>query len=207
MQFEDERRHSDSGQADQYKEQKERMNGRMKAMPRQLDDTKEEYEAEGLMNMEVTKVKVEHNQEKEEKVVQRPEAEEGGLLEERYEEKVKRPSIEVQQGGMRSEKYEQQSPEIKVGEVVKVVPVKGDGCLIKLENKEGRFCRVLKVKVSEDGLVRTVGMAIVYRAKRKVLPYVPVPLTEREGAVQRLVLLVPREKVNADKEEEAWMEG
>ena len=104
-----------------------------------------------------------------------------------------------------SEKYEQLGPEIKVGKVVKVVPVKGDVCQIKLETKDARFCQVQKVKVSEDGLVRSV--TTVYRAKVEVLPYVPVPLTEMEVAVQKLVLLVPGEKVAAGEEEEAWAEG
>ena len=195
MQFEDERRHSDSGQADQYKEQNERTNGRMKAMPRQLDEAKEESEVqvEVLMKKEVAKVDVEHNREEEE-VVQKPEAEEGGLIEEKYEEMVIRPSIETQQGEMMSEKYKQQGPEIKVGKVVKVVPVKGDVCLIKLETKDERFCRVKKVKVSEDGLERSA--TFVYRAKRK-----------DRVAVQRLVLLVPGEKVAAGEEEEASAEG
>ena len=112
---------------------------------------------------------------------------------------------EMQQDGMRSEKYEQQSPEIKVGKVVKVVPVKGDVCLIKLETKEARFCQVQMVKVPEDGLVRSV--TTVYKVKLEVLPYVPVPLTEMEVAVQKLVLLVPGEKVAAGEEEEAWAEG
>ena len=195
MQFEYERRHSDSGQADQYKEQNERTNGRMKAMPRQLDEAKEESEVqvEVLMKKEVAKVDVEHNREEEE-VVQKPEAEEGGLIEEKYEEMVIRPSIETQQGEMMSEKYKQQGPEIKVGKVVKVVPVKGDVCLIKLETKDERFCRVKKVKVSEDGLERSA--TFVYRAKRK-----------DRVAVQRLVLLVPGEKVAAGEEEEASAEG
>ena len=105
-----------------------------------------------------------------------------------------RPSIETQQGEMMSEKYEQQGPEIKVGKVVKVVPVKGDVCLIKLETKDERFCRVKKVKVSEDGLERSA--TFVYRAKRK-----------DKVAVQRLVLLVPGEKVAAGEEEEASAEG
>ena len=206
MQFEDERRHGDSGQAEQYKEQNERKNGRMKVMRCQLDDTKEENEAVGLMNMEVAKGKGEHNREKEEGVVQRPEAEEGGLLEERYEENVIRPSMGTHQGEKRSEKYEQRSPDVKVGEVV---PVKGDVRLIRLETKEGRLSRVQEEKVSEDGLVRT--MAIIYRVKRKlkvkVVPYVPVPLTGMEVAVQKLVLLVPGEKVAGGEKEEAWAEG
>ena len=61
--------------------------------------------------------------------------------------------------------------------------------------------------MSEDGLVRTA--TIVYRAKRKgkVLPYVSVPLTTMDVAIQRLVLLVPSEKVAAEEDEEAWIEG
>ena len=86
----------------------------------------------------------------------------------------------------------------------------GDVCLLQYENKVKntyRLCRVKEVKVSEEGLVRTV--TIAYRAKRKgkVLPYVAVPMTEMEVAVQRLVLLVPGEKVDAGEEEEAWTEG
>ena len=86
----------------------------------------------------------------------------------------------------------------------------GDVCLLQYENKVKntyRLCRVKEVKVSEDGLVRTV--TIVYRAKRKgkVLPYVSVPLTTMDVAIQRLVLLVPSEKVAAEEEEEAWLDG
>ena len=83
-------------------------------------------------------------------------------------------------------------------------------CLLLYENKVKntyRLCRVQEVKVSEDGLVRTA--TIVYRAKRKgkVLPYVSVPLTTMDVAIQRLVLLVPSEKVAAEEDEEAWIEG
>ena len=68
----------------------------------------------------------------------------------------------------------------------------GDVCLLLYENKVKntyRLCRVQEVKVSEDGLVRTA--TIVYRAKRKgkVLPYVSVPLTTMDDAIQRLCCL------------------
>ena len=49
--------------------------------------------------------------------------------------------------------------------------------------------------------------ATVYRVKVEVLPYVSVPLTEMEVAVQKLVLLVPGERVAAGEEEEARAEG
>ena len=83
----------------------------------------------------------------------------------------------------------------------------GDVCLLQCENKVKntyRLCRIKEVKVSEDGLGRTV--TIGYRAKRKgkLLPYVSAPLTTMDVAIQRLVLLVPSEKV---KDDEAWMEG
>ena len=90
----------------------------------------------------------------------------------------------------------------------------GDVCLLQYENKiknTYRLCRVKEVKVSEDGLVRTV--TIVYRAKKKgkLLPYVSVPLTTMDVAIQRLVLLVPSEKVTGETvevmEDEAWTEG
>ena len=90
----------------------------------------------------------------------------------------------------------------------------GDVCLLQYENKVKntyRLCRIKEVKVSEDGLVRTV--TVGYRAKRKgkLLPYVSVPLTTMDVAIQRLVLLVPSEKVTGEaeevKEDEAWMEG
>ena len=90
----------------------------------------------------------------------------------------------------------------------------GDVCLLQCENKvmnTYRLCRIKEVKVSEDGLVRTV--TIGYRAKRKgkMLPYVSAPLTTMDVAIQRLVLLVPSEKVTGEAEEvkddEAWKEG
>ena len=90
----------------------------------------------------------------------------------------------------------------------------GDVCLLQYENKVKntyRLCRVKEVKESEEGLVRTV--TIVYRAKRKgkLLPYVSVPLTTMDVAIQRLVLLVPSEKVTGEaekvEEDEAWNEG
>ena len=90
----------------------------------------------------------------------------------------------------------------------------GDVYLLQYENKVKntyRLCRIKEVKVSEDGLVRTV--TIGYRAKRKgkLLPYVSVPLTTMDVAIQRLVLLVPSEKVTGEAEEvkddEAWKEG
>ena len=135
-----------------------------------------------------------HNREEEE-VVQRPEAEEGGLLkersegsgliEERYDEKVMMPSMETQQCEMICDKYGQRSPDVKV----KVVPVKGDVYLLKLETKDGRLCRIKKV--FKDGLVRIA--TIVYMAKRK-----------GKVAVQRLV---PGGKVAVSEEEEARAEG
>ena len=43
------------------------------------------------------------------------------------------------------------------------------------------------------------------------MPYVSMPLTTMDVAIQRLVLLVPSEKVTGEAEEvkddEAWMEG
>ena len=43
------------------------------------------------------------------------------------------------------------------------------------------------------------------------MPYVSVPLTTMDVAIQKLVLLVPSKKVTGEagevKEDEAWMEG
>ena len=50
MQLEDERRH-----ADQYKEQNEKTNGRMKAMRRQLDEAEEEISREKAHRRKVTR--------------------------------------------------------------------------------------------------------------------------------------------------------
>ena len=63
-----------------------------------------------------------------------------------------------------------------------------------------------KVKESEDGLVRTVTIAYRARKKGKLLPYVSVPLTSMDVAIQRLVLLVPSEADEA-MEDEAWNQG
>ena len=50
MQLEDERRH-----ADQYREQNEKTNGRMKAMRRQLDEAEEEISREKALRRKVTR--------------------------------------------------------------------------------------------------------------------------------------------------------
>ena len=83
----------------------------------------------------------------------------------------------------------------------------GDVCLLQYENKVKntyRLCRVIAVKKSEDGLVRTVTVAYKARRTGKLLPHVSSPLTTMDVAIQRLVLLVPKEKA-ADEVEEVLL--
>ena len=87
--------------------------------------------------------------------------------------------------------------------------LKGDDvCLFQYENKvKSMLCCVQEVKEMEDGLCRTV--TIVYKVRRRVS--FPLVLVTMDVAIQRLVLLVPGEKVTGEAEEvmeyEAWNEG
>ena len=85
----------------------------------------------------------------------------------------------------------------------------GDVCLLQYENKVKntyRLCRVIAVKKSEDGLVRTVTVAYKARRSGKLLSHVSSPLTTMDVAIQRLVLLVPREKAADGVEEDLLAE-
>ena len=73
----------------------------------------------------------------------------------------------------------------------------GDVCLLYYDNKvKGtyRLCIVLETTVSRDGVVRTVRVG--FRPRKACGPgaYKSVPLDEMEVAIQRLVLLEPKEK-------------
>ena len=57
-----------------------------------------------------------------------------------------------------------------------------------------RLCRVIKAEPSEDECVRTVTVGYLPRKNVKQTVYHPVPLEEKEVAIQRLVLLVPVEE-------------
>ena len=73
----------------------------------------------------------------------------------------------------------------------------GDVCMMLYESKvvgSYRLCRVIKAEPSEDKCVCTVTVGYLLRKNVKQIVYHPVPLEEKEVAIQRLVLLVPVEE-------------
>ena len=72
--------------------------------------------------------------------------------------------------------------------------VVGDVCVLRYQGRippgDYRLCRVTKTFPDEDGLVRTVEIAMVSRdQRRKILPSNTQPLVLTRVAVQRLVLI------------------
>ena len=63
-----------------------------------------------------------------------------------------------------------------------------------------RLCRVIKAEPSEDECVRTVTVGYLPRKNVKQTVYHPVPLETKEVAIQRLVLLVPVEEQQNNKQ-------
>ena len=73
----------------------------------------------------------------------------------------------------------------------------GDICLMLYESKvvgNYRLCRIIKAEPSDDGCVRTVTVGYLPRKEVRRAVYHPVPLEQKEVAVQRLVLIVPKEE-------------
>ena len=82
----------------------------------------------------------------------------------------------------------------------------GDVCLIMYKGRipvaDYRLCRVIETFPDEEGLVRTVKVAMVSRDKRrKILPHNTQPLVEMTVAIQRLVLIHPVDVDQEDKGE------
>lgn len=88
----------------------------------------------------------------------------------------------------------------------------GDVCLLRYDGKvrsNYRLCRVVEVKVSEDGLVRTARVQVRSRHKSDpTLPYKPRVPQFLEIGVQRLVLIVkntdcpPEEEISDGKDDD-----
>ena len=73
----------------------------------------------------------------------------------------------------------------------------GDFCLLLFESKvlaNYRLCRVLQAEPSEDGCVRTVTVGYLPRKAHNRVAYHPMPLEQKEVAIQRLVLILPIEE-------------
>ena len=73
----------------------------------------------------------------------------------------------------------------------------GDICMMLYESKvvgSYRLCRVIAAEPSDDECVRTVTVGYLPRKNVRQAVYHPVALEQKEVAVQRLVLLVPKEE-------------
>ena len=79
----------------------------------------------------------------------------------------------------------------------------GDICLLLYESKilaNYRLCRVQKAEPSEDGCVWTVTIGYLPRKAQIRVAYHPVPLEQKEVAIQQLVLIMPVEEQTGEKQ-------
>ena len=79
----------------------------------------------------------------------------------------------------------------------------GDICMMLYESKvlgSYRLCRIITADPSEDECIRTVTVGYLPRKNRRQATYHPVPLEMKEVAIQRLVLLVPMEEQQHNKQ-------